>query len=115
MKKEEFKKLIKEAVKEAIKEELVSSLVEVLQTQKTPISSNAEKLGLKESIRAKMPKPDFKFTTENIQGLVNPMQPALHSQQGYNPPPGTSTAGEGSTLPPGEVSIDQIANLMSGK
>ena len=48
MKKEEFKKLIKEAVKEAIKEELVSSLVEVLQTQKTPISSNAEKLGLKE-------------------------------------------------------------------
>ena len=115
MKKEEFKKLIKEAVKEAIKEELVSSLGEVLQTQKTPITSNAEKLGLKESIRSKMPKPDFKFTTENIQGLVNPMQPALHSQQGYNPPPGISTAGEGSTLPPGEVSIDQIANLMSGK
>ena len=115
MKKEEFKKLIKEAVKEAIKEELVSSLVEVLQSQKTPISSNVDKLGLKESIRSKMPKPDFKFTTENIQGLVNPMQPALHSQQGYNPPPGTSTAGEGSTLPPGEVSIDQIANLMSGK
>ena len=86
-----------------------------MQTQKTPISSNAEKLGLKESIRSKIPKPNFKFTTENIQGLVNPMQPALHSQQGYNPPPGTSTAGEGSTLPPGEVSIDQIANLMSGK
>ena len=115
MKKEEFKKLIKEAVKEAIKEELVSSLVEVLQTQKTPISSNVDKLGLKESIRSKMPKPDFKFTTENIQGLVNPMQPALHSQQGYNPPPGISTAGEGSTLPPGEVNLDQIANLMSGK
>ena len=115
MKKEEFKKLIKEAVKEAIKEELVSSLVEVLQTQKTRISSNAEKLGLKESIRSKMPKPDFKFTTENIQGLVNPMQPVLHSQQGYNPPVGVNTAGEGSTLPPGEVSIDQIANLMSGK
>ena len=62
-----------------------------------------------------MPKPDFKFTTENIQSLVNPMQTALHSQQGYNPPAGISTAGEGSTLPPGEVSIDQIANLMSGK
>ena len=115
MKKEEFKKLIKEAVKEAIKEELVSSLVEVLQTQKSPITSNADKLGLKESIRSKTPKPNFKFTTENIQSLVSPMQPALHSQQGYNPPPGTSTAGEGSTLPPGEVSIDQIANLMSGK
>ena len=115
MKKEEFKKLIKEAVKEAIKEELVSSLVEVLQTQKTPITSNADKLGLKESIRSKIPKPNFKFTTENIQNLVNPIQPTLHSQQGYNPPAGISTAGEGSTLPPGEVSIDQIANLMSGK
>ena len=66
MKKEEFKKLIKEAVKEAIKEELVSSLVEVLPTQKSPISSNAEKLGLKESIRSKMPKPDFKFTTVQV-------------------------------------------------
>jgi len=115
MKKEEFKKLIKEAVKEAIKEELVSSLVEVLQTQKTPITSNAEKLGLKESIRSKMPKPDFKFTTENIKSLVNPMQPALNSQQGYNPPVGVNTVGEGSSLPPGEVNLDQIANLMSGK
>jgi hypothetical protein len=115
MKKEEFKKLIKEAVKEAIKEELVSSLVEVLQTQKSPITSNADKLGLKESIRSKMPKPDFKFTTENIQSLVSPMQPVLNSQQGYNPPAGVNTVGEGSTLPPGEVSIDQIANLMTGK
>ena len=115
MKKEEFKKLIKEAVKEAIKEELVSSLVEVLQTQKSPITSNADKLGLKESIRKEMPKPDFKFTTENIQNLVNPIQPTLHSQQGYNPPVGVNTSGEGSTLPPGEVSIDQIANLMTGK
>ena len=115
MKKEEFKKLIKEAVKEAVREELVSSLVEVLKEQRTPIASSADKLGLKESIRSKIPKPNFKFTTENIQNLVNPMQPALHSQQGYNPPAGVNTVGEGSTLPPGEVSIDQIANLMSGK
>ena len=115
MKKEEFKKLIKEAVKEAIKEELVSSLVEVLQTQKSPITSNADKLGLKESIRSKTPKPNFKFTTENIQSLVSPMLPALHSQQGYNPPAGVNTVGEGSTLPPGEVNLDQIVNLMSGK
>ena len=43
------------------------------------------------------------------------MQPALHSQQGYNPPPGTSTVGEGSTLPPGEVNLEQISNLMAGK
>ena len=114
MKKEEFKKLIKEAVKEAVREELVSSLVEVLKEQRTPIASSADKLGLKESIRSKIPKPDFKFTTENIQSLVSPMQPALNSQQEYNPGPGNTT-GEGSALPPGEVNLNQIANLMAGK
>ena len=114
MKREEFKKLIKEAVKEAVREELVSSLLEVLKEQKTPIASSADKLGLQESLRSKMPKPDFKFTTENIANLVNPMQPTLHSQQEYNPGSGNTT-GEGSKLPEGEVSMNQIANLMSGK
>tara|TARA_Y100000034_G_scaffold104320_1_gene130775 strand:- start:806 stop:1153 length:348 start_codon:yes stop_codon:yes gene_type:complete len=115
MKKEEFKKLIKESVKEAIKEELISSLLEVLSEQKTPISSNIEKVNLREEIRSKIPKPDFNFTTENIANLVNPNQPTLNSQQGYNPGVGVNTSGEGSSLPPGEVSMDQIANLMTSK
>ena len=115
MKREEFKKLIKESVKEAIKEELVSSLLEVLKEQRTSPTPNVDKLGLKESLREKMPKPNFNFTTENIANLVNPNQPALHSQQDYNPGVGGNTTGEGSALPPGEVSMNQIANLMAGK
>lgn len=121
MKKEEFKKLIKESVREAIREELVSSLVEVLKEQQTPVYTPANKTGLKEELKKKMPEVDFrkksnfKFTTENISNLVNPTPPTMHSQQGYNPGAGVNTMGEGSSLPVGEVSLDQIANLMSGK
>ena len=114
MKREEFKKLIKESVKEAVREELVSSLLEVLKEHNNPITSNVNKLGLRESLREKMPTPEFKFTTENIANLVAPAQPAFQTQQGYNPGPGNTT-GEGSKLPEGEVSMNQIANLMAGK
>ena len=114
MKREEFKKLIKDSVKEAIKEELVSSLLEVLKEHNNPITSNVNKLGLRESLREKMPTPEFKFTTENIANLVAPARPALQSQQDYNPGSGNTT-GEGSALPEGEVSMNQIANLMTGK
>ena len=113
MKKEEFKKLIKEAVKEAIKEELISSLLEVLKEQKTPIVSNVDKLNLRETIRENVPQPDFKFTTENIANLVNEPPPTMHSQE-YNPGD-VGTSGEGSALPSGAVSMNQIANLMAGK
>lgn len=114
MKKEEFKKLIKESVKEAIKEELISSLLEVLNEQNIPRNLGVSKLGLKEEIRNKIPKPDFKFTTENINNLVTPQPQTLNSQPGYNPGH-ANTSGEGSSLPPGEVSIDQITNLMISK
>ena len=80
MKREEFKKLIKESVKEAIKEELISSLLEVLGEQKQPRVSNLDKLGLKEEIRSKIPKPDFNFTTENISQLVSPQPQAMNIQ-----------------------------------
>ena len=113
MKREEFKKLIKESVKEAVREELVSSLLEVLKEHNNPITSNVNKLGLRESLREKMPTPEFKFTTENIKNLVSDPPRAISSQE-YNPG-NTSTIGEGSRLPEGEVSMNQIANLMSGK
>ena len=113
MKREEFKKLIKDSVKEAIKEELVSSLLEVLKEHNNPITSNVNKLGLRESLREKMPTPEFKFTTENIANLVNESPRAISSQE-YNPG-NVSTVGEGSKLPEGEVSMNQIANLMAGK
>ena len=115
MKSEVFKKLIKESVKEAIREELISSLIEVLNNNKPNIEppTKLNKLGLKEEIRSKIPKPDFKFTTENITNLVSPTQTTPTSQP-YNPG-NVNTSGNGSALPAGEVSMDQIANLMNSK
>ena len=111
MKKEEFKKLIKESVKEAIKEELINSLLEVLSEQKLPRSNGLEKLGLKEELRQKIPTSDlskeFNFTSNDV--------PQFAPQSGYNPGVGANTSGEGSSLPPGEVSIDQISTLMTSK
>ena len=122
MKSETFKKLIKESVKEAIREELISSLVEVLNNKSNLITgtnnvptnlntSKTNKLGLKEEIRAKIPKPDFNFTTDNISKLVNQSHHTLSNPPAYNPG-NVNTSGNGSSLPAGEVSIDQIANLM---
>jgi hypothetical protein len=37
---------------------------------------------------------------------------SFHSQPSYTPPP-VSTTGEGSSLPGGEVSLDQIMGLMT--
>ena len=37
-----------------------------------------------------------------------------HAQPVYTPPP-VNTAGEGSSLPGGEVSLDQIMGLMNAK
>jgi hypothetical protein len=37
-----------------------------------------------------------------------------HAQPTYTPPP-VSTMSEGSSLPGGEVSLDQIMGIMSGK
>jgi len=122
MKSEAFKKLIKESVKEAIREELISSLVEVLNnksnlitgTNNIPVDldiSKTNKLGLKEEIRNKIPKPDFKFTSNNISQIVGQPTPNLHSNQPYNPG-NVNTSGNGSALPEGEVSMDQISKLM---
>jgi hypothetical protein len=38
-----------------------------------------------------------------------------HVQPSYTPPPSVNTMGEGSSLPGGEVSLDQIMGIMNGK
>ena len=117
MKREEFKKLIKESVKEAIKEELISSLLEVLGEQKSPRVSNLDNLGLREEIRSKVPAPNFSkevnLTSKDVPKFA-PQASTLNSQPGYNPG-NASTSGEGSSLPQGEVSINQISTLMNSK
>ena len=86
---------------------------QILKTLRYTKDGCVNKLGLRESLREKMPTPEFKFTTENIKNLVSDPPRAISSQE-YNPG-NKSTIGEGSALPEGEVSMNQIANLMSGK
>lgn len=112
MKTSEFKKIIKEAVKEAIHEELKDILLEAI---KKPSNTIIEHVGDPSHLRnhggvgisSQKPSLDFKnlnMITDNI--INNPPQ--------YTPPK-INTVSEGSALPPGEVSLDQVLGLMNRK
>ena len=118
MRKDAFKKIIKEAVKEAIREELTTTLMEALLRTNTPtpsyskskpINENMNITDMKTDIRNNYPKPNFdsdrevSFTSNDVP-TFNPKSTS-----------GMSTAAQGSSLPGGDVSMDQIANLMGGK
>jgi hypothetical protein len=126
MKPTDFKKLIKEAVREAIQEELKDILLEAVRAPKAPIieapiggvgygivntgtpltaqpstTSAAERKAMMESIIGDMKRGQdtISLTTANL----NPLQVQ----------PGMNTAGEGSSLPAGNVGLDQIMALMN--
>ena len=120
MKIDGLKKLIKEAVREAIQEELKDILLEAVKSPKTvvqetyvpvsPSTVNIQSNGttvnhdLRRNLRS-MIGGEFDTTiTAN----------SSHVQAAYTPPP-VNTAGEGSSLPGGEVGIDQIMGLMNNK
>ena len=115
MRKDAFKKIIKEAVKEAIREELTTTLMEALlrtnqpqptYTKPTPINESMGITDIKANIRNNYPTPNFgnvrevSFTSKDVP-TFNPKASS-----------GLATAGEGTSLPGGDVSIDQIANLL---
>ena len=118
MRKDAFKKIIKEAVKEAVREELTTTLMEALlrtnQPQPsykapTPINESMNISDMKSNIRNNYPKPNF--TTNREVSLTSNDVPKFNPQATS----GMATAGEGSSLPSGDISMDQIANLMGGK
>jgi hypothetical protein len=117
MKATDFKKIIKSAVKEAIQEELKDILLEAVRSPKTivnesitpsyntptytqpkPSLSESEKRNMFKNMIGDMARgaDTISMTTDNI-----PFRPTA-----------TNTAAEGSSLPPGEVSLDQIMGLM---
>jgi len=120
MKIDSLKKLIKEAVREAIQEEIKDILLEAVKSPKTvvqetyiPVSpstvntqpnSTTVNHDLRRNLRS-MIGGEFDTTiTANTS----------HVQAAYTPPP-VNTAGEGSSLPGGEVGLDQIMGLMNAK
>jgi hypothetical protein len=112
MKSTDFKKLIKDAVREVIQEELKEILLEAVRTPKTQV--------VRES-----------FNPVEISSKPSPMNPMMDMKQSYMDILGETALSFTSqdvqkfqpknvdpvngTLPNGELGMDQIMNLMSGK
>ena len=102
MKVEKLKEIIKEATREVIHEELKEILLEAVKGRSsTPITENRitaqPSEGVKNNLRSSyldiLGETAQTMTTNNLQGTFRP-QPGIDSANG--------------TLPPGQVSLDQI-------
>jgi len=128
-----FKKLIKEAVREAIQEELKDVLLEALRSPKTvPVGvggyGQVTETYVQPHIQP-MPMTPPVNTREKYASLLNGMldsrnrninvgsNDALNfgASQEYRPPVTANTAAEGSSLPAGEVNLNQIMGLITKK
>jgi hypothetical protein len=115
MKTDFLKKLIKEAVREAIQEEIKDILLEAVRSPKTVVNENANPIPY--STTPTNINPDIK---RNLRAMIGGefdttiSANSSHAQPTYSPPP-ISTIGEGSSLPGGEVSLNQIMGLMNTK
>jgi len=116
-----LKKLIKEAVREAIQDELKDILLEAVKSPKTVVQETYT------GTPVYNPQPVMATTStvnhdlrRNLRSMIGGEFDTVitanssHVQPTYTPPP-VNTAGEGSSLPGGEVSLDQIMGIMSGK
>ena len=113
MKQNEFKKMIKEAVREVFQEEMKELLLEAVRSPKAVVTETVQPtqynkptipVDIKRNLRS-MIGGEFDTT---IGANSSMMQPA------YTPPP-INTTGDGSSLPPGEVSLNQILGIMNNK
>ena len=115
MKIDSLKKLIKEAVREAIQEEIKDILLEAVKSPKTVVQETYT------------PVPTYQQSSpvnhdlkRNLRSMIGGEFDTVisanssHAQPAYTPPP-VNTAGEGSSLPGGEVGLDQIMGLMNSK
>jgi len=117
MKTDMLKKLIKEAVREAIQEEIKDILLEAVRSPTTVVNENANHIPYSTKPTVTTITSDIKRNLRSmIGGEFNTIISAnsSHAQPTYTPPP-VSTVGEGSSLPGGEVSLDQIMGLMTTK
>lgn len=124
-----FKKVIKQAVKEAIQEELKDILLEAVRAPKpvvyettTALHSHPVHTGKREPIHestgdvrqryASLLNGMLEERTGNLR-MTSGDAAAFGATQEYRPPATINTAGEGSSLPAGEVSINQIMGLLA--
>ena len=120
MKTDALKKLIKEAVKEAIQEEMKDILLEAVRAPKSVVTENIAPAPV-----AAKPTPQGPSVRDRYSSLLDGMAQsrngnlnmtsadaqAFGATPGYNPG-AANTAGEGSALPAGEVSLDQVMGMI---
>lgn len=114
MKQEALKKLIKEAVREAIQEELKEILVEAVKAPKQTVV---------ETIQPPQPTPqgsamssyDRKAAYQNIMGDMQKAFTTQNIEQPLQMTGNIDTTSPNGQLPSGNVSMDQIMNLMNSK
>jgi hypothetical protein len=117
MKIDGLKKLIKEAVREAIQEELKDILLEAVKSPRTVVSEAYVPASTYQQPVSSTVNHDLKRNLRSmIGGEFDTVVTAnsSHAQPTYTPPP-VNTMGEGSSLPGGEVSLDQIMGIMNSK
>ena len=111
MKATELKKLIKNAVKEAIQEELKDILLEAVKAPKVPLITESK------NVDVSLPTPSLD-SREKYADILNEMSMNFTSKdvpQKFNPQGTMDTTSANGQLPGGDVGMDQIMNLMTGK
>lgn len=120
MKVDNLKTIIKQAVREAIQEELKDILLEAVRSPKAATGFGT----VTENVAPQVDTAEVRSRYSEIMGGYAPGQSEMSftsanvhqfGAQGYNPPRTVNTTGEGSALPAGEVSLDQLMGLMSKK
>jgi len=117
MKIDSLKKLIKEAVREVIQEELKDILLEAVKSPKAIVQETYAPAPTYHQPVTSTVNHDLK---RNLRSMIGGEFDTVisanssHAQPTYTPPP-VNTAGEGSSLPGGEVSLDQIMGIMNNK
>lgn len=122
MKTDILKKLIKEAVREAIQEEIKDILLEAVKSPKTVVQETYT--GTVPFNQPVIATPTTAVVNHDLKRNLRAMiggefdttitANSSHAQPTYTPPP-VNTVGEGSSLPSGEVSLNQIMGLMTNK
>jgi hypothetical protein len=116
MKTDVLKKLIKEAVREAIQDELKDILLEAVKSPKTVVQETYAPVPPTYPQPTQPPTINHDFR-RNLRSMVagefdtTITANSSHAPSTYTPPP-VSTVGEGTSLPAGEVSLNQIMGLM---
>jgi hypothetical protein len=124
MKSTDFKKIIKEAVREAIQEELKDILLEAVRAPKLPVmEAPVGGVGFGLTNSPIVPQPSTTSATEkrammeSIMGDMRRGQDTISmttaNLNSFQVPTGVNTSAEGTSLPQGNVGLDQIMALMN--